>query len=98
MSKSLVLKPSASEIRYTRNLSHIKRDKLQTLRLWILQICLSLSPTVSESESKRGLPRPWGVLRGLGCLVSALPSPRWFVSAQTKPLSVSRLEHGVHLD
>lgn len=98
MNKLLVLKPSASEIRYTRNLSHIKRDKLQTLRLWILQICLSLSPTASESESKWGLPRPWGVLRGLGCLVSALPSPRWFVSAQTKPLSVSRLEHGVHLD
>lgn len=92
-SKLLVLKPSASEIRYTRNLSHIKRDKLQTLRLWILQICLSLSLTASESESKReGLPRPWVVLRGLGCLVSSLPSPsRVDGSFQPKP-NLSQLE------
>lgn len=47
---SLVLKPSASEMRYIT--FHVKIDKLQTMRLWTPQICVSLSLKALEAENK----------------------------------------------
>ena len=71
---SLVLKPSASEMQYIRNLFHVKIDKLQTSCLWTLQICLSLSLKALESESKlKETSFLRDVLRRFGCLVSVSP-------------------------